>query len=49
MHLFMMDWVSIIVLQWLNYIHKMDLSYFPILWMVFLVVLVLSLRDVMMV
>ena len=48
MHLFVVDWIRVVVLSRLDNINKVDLSNIPA-WMDFLMVFMLSLRDVMVV
>ena len=47
MHFFVTDWIAIVVLHWLDDVHKMDLGATPIV--IVLLVLMKSLWDIMMV
>ena len=47
MHFFVTDWIAVVVLHWLDDVHKMDLGATPIV--IVLLVLMMSFWDVMMI
>ena len=49
MHLFLMDWIRVIMLLWRDNVNEMDIGDFPILWVMILTILMLCLWDVVMV
>ena len=49
MHLFSMNWVGVVVLPWCDDIDKAKTVYSPLIWIYFLMELMVSLWDIVMV